>query len=348
MGRGDLVVPMLLGVSAAMLLDSYVLYRLFDYRIFPASGAWPLGVAAAGVISAGDKGGRQGKLLLGGIVLGALGSFCGLSMSAFGIAFLGNIWALSMFGVSLLTKTYANSLAALDITALYLPHGFMVGAGLVALLQVILTLRGRGVKGESRLADEGIGVALGIGGAGYIIIAIFLSFATGIYAGMGLPQLLGFIFYAAFAAFVHELIVGIAAMHSGWFPAFAVALITLLVGMLLGFPLEALMVLAAYSAATGPAFADMGYDLKAGFILRNNGANLEWELYGRRAQLIAAMMAFIIAVPVVYYFYDDYFSRDLVPPVARVYANTIVAGTSFEVARQLMIWAIPGALVCNF
>jgi hypothetical protein len=47
-------------------------------------------------------------------------------------------------------------------------------------------------------------------------------------------MLLAFIMYAAFAALVHELIVGLAAMHSGWFPAFAVALITLVIGMLIG------------------------------------------------------------------------------------------------------------------
>ena len=81
-------------------------------------------------------------------------------------------------------------------------------------------------------------------------------------------MLIAFVLYAAFAAFVHELIVGLAAMHSGWFPAFAVALITLLIGMLIGFPAPALAMLVGFSAATGPAFADMGYDLKAGFILR--------------------------------------------------------------------------------
>ena len=86
----------------------------------------------------------------------------------------------------------------------------------------------------------------------------------GLFAGLSAGMLLGFVLYAAFAAFVHELIVGLAAMHSGWFPAFAVALITLMIGIMLGFPLDALTLLVGFSAATGPAFADMGYDLKAG------------------------------------------------------------------------------------
>jgi uncharacterized oligopeptide transporter (OPT) family protein len=68
-------------------------------------------------------------------------------------------------------------------------------------------------------------------------------------------MLLAFIMYAAFAALVHELIVGLAAMHSGWFPAFAVALITLVIGMLIGFPPVSLALLVGFSAATGPAFA---------------------------------------------------------------------------------------------
>ena len=54
-------------------------------------------------------------------------------------------------------------------------------------------------------------------------------------------MLVTFVIYAAFAAFIHELLVGIAAMHSGFFPAFAVALITLIIGILIGFPAIALV-----------------------------------------------------------------------------------------------------------
>ena len=74
-------------------------------------------------------------------------------------------------------------------------------------------------------------------------------------------------------------------MHSGWFPAFAVALITLVIGMLIGFPPVALALLVGFSAATGPAFADMGYDLKAGYMLRGYGSDPAFEREGRRQQL---------------------------------------------------------------
>src|SRR6202023_127365 len=103
----------------------------------------------------------------------------------------------------------------------------------------------------------GIRSSLKFGGIAYVALAALVSFGSGLYAGMSPGMLVGFIVYAALAAFVHELIVGIAAMHSGWFPAFAVALITLLIGMLIGFPPVALALLVGFSAATGPAFADM-------------------------------------------------------------------------------------------
>ncbi len=39
LGRADLVLPLLLGVFLAMLVDGYMLYRSFDSEIFPAEGA---------------------------------------------------------------------------------------------------------------------------------------------------------------------------------------------------------------------------------------------------------------------------------------------------------------------
>ena len=109
--------------------------------------------------------------------------------------------------------------------------------------------------------------------------------------------------------------------------------------------LTALAMLCGFAAATGPAFADMGYDLKAGWILRGNGKNPAFELDGRRQQFLAASMAFLIAIPVVAFVYQDFFSQGLVPPVAKVYIAAIQAGVSFDIAKSLLIWAIPGALI---
>lgn len=376
LGRPDLVLPMLAGAFFAMLLDAYLLYRMFDSRVFPATGAWPPGVAAAEAIKAGDEGGRKAVLMGVGFVtaiivgfikvplawIGFAGSTAvsAIPMSAFGVAFIGNIWALAMFGIGLLLRGYSSQIFGGplfetiipkgDLMAAYIPHGFMIGAGLVALLQVGMLLFRRSeaqkqAEAASGTTDAEVKRALGLGTIGYLVIAVFLALVGGLMSDMSIGMLILFVLYAAFAAYVHELIVGLAAMHSGWFPAFAVALITLIIGMLLGFPMPALALLVGFSAATGPAFADMGYDLKAGYLLRGNGADPAFEREGRRQQLFAAMFAFVVAGAVVLVSYQSFFDRNLVAPVNKVYAATIKAGVAPGVAWQLFLWAIPGAIL---
>jgi uncharacterized oligopeptide transporter (OPT) family protein len=376
LGRPDLVLPMLAGAFFAMLLDGYLLYRMFDSRVFPATGAWPPGVAAAEAIKAGDEGGRKAVLMGVGFVTAILVGFVkvplawigfagsaamsSIPMSAFGVAFIGNIWALAMFGIGLLLRGYSSQIFGGplfetiipkgDLMAAYIPHGFMIGAGLVALLQVgMLLFRRSEAQREAEAAagtsDAQVKRALGLGTIGYLVIAVFLALVGGLMTDMSIGMLILFVLYTAFAAYVHELIVGLAAMHSGWFPAFAVALITLIIGMLLGFPMPALALLVGFSAATGPAFADMGYDLKAGYLLRGNGADPAFEREGRRQQLFAAMFAFVVAGAVVLVSYQSFFDRNLVAPVDKVYAATIKAGVAPGVAWQLFLWAIPGAIL---
>jgi uncharacterized oligopeptide transporter (OPT) family protein len=344
LGRPDLVLPLLLGVALAMLVDATMLYRLFGSRPFPAEGAWPPGVAAAEAIRAGDEGGRRVGLLGAGVVAGVAGTgFFGIPMSAFGVAFIGNIWALVMFGVGLLVRGYAPRLFSAfipggDIAKAFIPHGLMIGAGIVALVQVVLIMGQR-----STGSGPGLGRTMGLGTLAYVAIAVMIAALGGLTTDLSTPMLLAFIVYAAFAALIHELIVGLAAMHSGWFPAFAVALITLILGMLIGFPPVSLALLVGFSAATGPAFADMGYDLKAGFMLRGNGIDPVFEADGRRQQFFAAMFAFVVAALVVLVSYQGYFAANLVAPVAKVYVATIKAGATPGVAWQLLLWAIPGA-----
>jgi uncharacterized oligopeptide transporter (OPT) family protein len=328
-----------------MLLDGYMLYRMFDTRIFPATGSWPPGIAAAEAIRAGDAGGKRGLLLVAGLLVGIAGSWMKVPMSAFGVAFIGNVWALTMFGIGLLIRGYAMPVAGVDVAKLYVPHGMMVGAGLVALVQVALLIARRGEPDAGGASDATLRRALGLGGAGYIAIAIVITILGGMVGELSTGMLIAFVVYAAFAAFVHELIVGISAMHAGWFPAFAVALITLIVGILLGFPPIALGLLVGFAASTGPAFADMGYDLRAGFLLRGQGMNPAFELEGRKQQLYAAMLAFLIAIPTVYFAHPGYFAQNLVPPVDKVFVATIQAGATADVAKAMLIWALPGALI---
>lgn len=239
-------------------------------------------------------------------------------MSAFGVAFIGNIWALAMFGIGLLLRQCSVPLFNVDVNTMYVPHGFMIGAGIVALFQVAFIIFRK---------KKPITTSAGVEEAAYTVGDKQTSRTLG----------LGFIAYLVVAL--------IAAMHSGWFPAFAIALITLIIGMMIGFPPVALALLVGFSAATGPAFADMGYDLKTGYILRGNGADAHAELEGRKQQYIAGLIAFGVALITVAFSYNSFFSQGLIPPVDKVYASTIEAGTSPEVAKQLLMWAIPGAIL---
>ncbi|MEB8340893.1 OPT/YSL family transporter [Streptomyces endophyticus] len=359
-GLDNMIVPMLIGVSVAMLVDAWLLYRMYDTPAFPASNPWAPGLAAAEAIKAGDEGGRRAGVLGLGLVTGLAGAVFALPMSAFGVALIGGLASMAAFGTGLLIISYAEPLLGLDLNAMYLPHGMMIGAGLVALVQVgrtvlkarkatpVTTPASTTASASAAAPDDGarrLGKSLRLGLGAYLAIAILLSLGTGIFTHMSVGMLIAFVLYATVAAFLHELLVGIASMHSGWFPAFAIALITLLLGILVGFPPEALVVLAGFTAATGPAFADMGYDLKAGFMLRGEGADPAFELEGRRQQLIAAMVGFGIAIVVVAVTYQMFFDKGQTAPIDAAYVAAIKAGPSVETAKQLALWAIPGAII---
>jgi uncharacterized oligopeptide transporter (OPT) family protein len=224
----------------------------------------------------------------------------------------------------------------------------MVGAGLVALVQVImLMLRnadGKSAVGATKTTAD-VRRSMGLSGTASVLIAGIIALLGGPWSELSLGMLVAFVLYAALAVLLHEIIVGLAAMHAGWFPAFAVTLITLVIGVLAGFPPVALTLLVGFSAATGPAFADMGYDLKAGYMLRGYGADPTFEREGRKQQLFAALFAFSIAGVVVLIGYPNYFAQNLVAPADRAFAATIKAGPSMGVARRLLIWAGPGAIL---
>ncbi len=346
MGRPDLVGPMLLGVFLAMLVDTWLMYRVFDSKVFPAEAAWPAGAATAEVITAGDAGGRSGVVLLAGLGVGVAGAFYTVPMAAFGVALIGDVAALAAFASGLLLRAYSGSLFGWaipggDLMRAYIPHGLMLGACLAALVQVAVACFAREASGPAEILRR----ALGAAGLAYLAVAVLLALGCGLYAAMSWGMLALFIAYAAFAAFLHAVIVGVAAMHVGWLPVFAVALITLAIGILMGFPTVALCVLVGYSAATGPVFADMGNDLKAGYVLRGRGVDPGFEREGRRQQLHAALFALLLAGAVAYATHDSYFAADRVAPVSRVYVAAMNAGASWDVARQLGLWAAAGALI---
>ena len=345
MGRRDLVPVMMLGAVAGVLIGAVLMYRLFDSRLFPADGVWPSGVATAECMIAGDRGGKHALLLLAGGVLGCAGIIVGIPMDVFGICWIGNIWALFMFGLGLLVRGYAQPLAGVDIQAAYLPHGFMIGAGLVALVQIAHSLRRRSSQVVTSSLEARTGATL-LGALGVqIAVMLLMSLAAGVATEMTPSMLLGFVLFAAVSALAAAILSGIAAMHSGWFPAFATALICLLVGMALGFPALPLAFLVGFAASISPAFADMGYDLKAGWILRGRGTDPGFERAGRRAQLEAELLGIGVAALVVLLSHASYFERDMFPPYDRVAAATLAAGASPALTKALLLWAVPGALL---
>ena len=356
MGRQDLVVPMLIGASLAVLIDATILYKVFDSQMFPASGAWAPGIASAEAILAVAEKGKKSIILMLGTAGGVIGKIFGVPTDILGVAWIGNIFALAAFGVGLLLSEYSPVLFHLTLGDYYIPHGMMIGAGFVALIQMVLILSKKGKEEKNGVSETKEGapctrslqemrIALAKGFLAYLVVAVGLALLCGFMTDMSMGMLALWVVFSAFSAIVSELIVGISAMHSGWFPAFATAFIFLILGMLMGFPPAALAVLVGFTSATGPAFADMGYDLKSGWIIRGCGADPEYERIGRRQQYIAKMVASVIAIAVVTLAYQAFFSAGMFAPVDSVYIATIDAGADSWVARNLVIWAIPGAIL---
>jgi uncharacterized oligopeptide transporter (OPT) family protein len=337
----ELMLSMFLGSAIGTIVSITMVYWLFNTKIFPAENPWPPGIATAETIEAAAKKGKEAlNLLYGGIAGGLLNGLFGIPADVIGISWIGNIWALVMFGVGLLVRGYSPAFGV-DINAYYIPHGVMIGAGIVALVQILWVIR----KSESKGGEGRVGLSLGKGFAIYVVGAVLIAMLSGLYAQMSFSYLISWILFAAFGAIFAELLVGLSAMHAGWFPAFAIALIVLVLGMLIGFPSSALALLVGYAASVGPAFADMGYDLKTGWILRGEGKDPEFEREGRRQQYFAELTGAFMALAIAYFAHTFYFAQELFPPVDFVYSATIEAGASLEVAKMLLMWAIPGAIV---
>lgn len=372
MGRMDLMYPMLIGSFLATIIDATILYKTFDSEMFPAEGAWPPGVASAESILAVVQKGKKALLLLAGMGIGIGGKMIGIPTDLLGVSWFGDFAAMAALGVGSLVigiiKTngfiidiFGTSLPVItdlfgegaDLMAQpmfqYMPHGIMIGAGLISLIQcgcmLLKKSDGNSAAGKFSSSMANMKKALGGGYIAYLIVAVLLAVITGIWSDMSMLQLIIWIVFSAFAAIASELIVGISAMYSGWFPGFATALIFLIVGMLIGFPAIPLGILVAYTSATGPAFSDMAYDLKCGYILRGCGQDQELELEGRKQQYYSEMIGFVVAFVLVAIMAGKYFDQGLFAPVDATFAATIEAGAGAGVAKWLVIWAIPGAII---
>ena len=363
MGRPDLMLPVLFGVTLAAIVDGFLVYKIFDSPMCPATNPFPSGIATSETILALANRGKRSLLLFVGMGAGIAGKAAGIPMDLFGVSWFANLLAMMAFALGSIAKgslipmwTAAISVDGVVPTMItYLPHGMMVGAGLISLIQAALVLGKKSKKSAEKTAQdttsersvtmESMRKSLGIGFVLFLGIALLLAFTTGIYAEMSAGQLVVWLLFAAFAAISSELVCGLSSMHSGWFPAMATALIFLVVGIMMGFPAMPLAILVAYTSATGPAFCDMQTDLKCGWILRGRGANPEFEKAGRKQQFISELLGYGVAFVMVLLLANTYFEQGLFVPTTKTFIATIDAGANAEVAKWLLIWAIPGAVL---
>jgi uncharacterized oligopeptide transporter (OPT) family protein len=370
LGLDRLMLPLLAGVATGMVVDIWLGFRLFGSRAFPATAPWPDGEAVGRVIQAGDRGGRLARELLQGVSAGALARVAGLPAAGVGIAFIGNPVALSALAAGLLLRGYAPRVGY-DVAGTSIPHGVMIGAGLVQVVQAAWIILGRtrvasppgisdapGATATRAGAADGIADAvqspraraldpreLGWHLAAFLAGALLLVWLGRLGAHLAAPGLALWIAFAAAAAFVHTIIVGSCAMLSGWFPSFAVAIALILVAALLRFPVEALALLAGYVLSTGPQFADLGYDLKSGWIVRGRGADAERERQGRREQARLQELGALVGLATAALAFSAYWRAGLVPPMSRAIAATITLAASPDLTAQLAAGAGLGALV---
>jgi uncharacterized oligopeptide transporter (OPT) family protein len=350
LGETSFIMPMAIGSLVGVVISIFVVGTIYDSSIFPAEAAWPPGVATAQAIQAGDEGGSKAKRLLQGLLLGAVGSHFGLPAAGIGIVFIANLFSMIALGVGLVLRGYSTAIFGLDIGATYIPHGVMIGAGVMALLQSLKSIFGSGKKTEDKAvnytqSDENTKKNLGIGVGLFLLGALLLAIVSGIITEMSIGKFILWLIWATFSSIAAMLLVGMAAMQSGWFPGFAITTIFMTIGIFFKFPVIPLALLTGYVTSVGPCFADMGYDLKTGWILRGEGEDKEYELYGRKQQVIIEIIGGIIGILVVVFTMNIYFDSGLMPPVSQVFATTVSAGADAELMKTLLVWAVPGAIL---
>ncbi len=319
-----LTMPLLVGMILGMAADIWFAYRLFDTALYPASGAWPDGEAIGQMILAGDEGGARARRLVEGIAAGVIGGLLGVPMAGVGIAFIGNPAALTALGFGLMARGWSGSLLHIDWEHNFIPHGVMIGAALVQTAQTFFLMRRQAAEralaapaSEAR-KTEGLSSHLLV----FLACAALLAGLARLDRLMPWSQLLLWLAYAAIAAQLHTLIVGYSAMMSGWFPSFAVATAFLLIGLLLRFPPTALALLTGFILSTGPQFADMGYDLKSGWMVRGRGADPEREAAGRFQQFLLQQVGATVGIVLAAAVAGLYFRIGLIPPMSKIFAVT--------------------------
>lgn len=102
--------------------------------------SWAPGIATAEVLEAGDEGGSKAKRIIEGIVVGMVGSHFKFPVAAVGITFITSLASITALGVGLIIRGYSGQVTGFDLGGTYIPQGFMIGAGAIALIQSIVSI----------------------------------------------------------------------------------------------------------------------------------------------------------------------------------------------------------------
>ena len=363
-GRQELAMLLLVGAGVAGAGALAAAAVLFDSALLPASAAWPSRrIVVADAIGRLLAAWRALSLGLG-LMLGHWGavSFGAPLLSAFGLAFLGNGLGLAVLAVGAIVRPLLPFLLRADVDALLLPHGLLLGAGLAGLCQAAGSLMRRSLPraGAERVAAAppagsrigrawrsvrthlvGQGVAsrrliigLALASGLYALLAELLLAAAGLQAGGIDPfRVLALGLLAGLLTVGLQLLVGLSGAHLGWVPTLGCCLLALAVARWLGGPTAATLVLITLVAASGPAFAELAYQLTAAAEL---GAPRV-----RAQQVLAGLLGLASALAVVAAWAGDYFAAGYVPPVSQALATAVELAAD----RSRLSAAVPWVLV---
>ena len=350
-------------MTLATIVDGFLIYKVFDSPCLRNQPV-PSGIATSETILALANRGKRSLLLFVGMGAGVAGKAIGIPMDLFGVSWFGNVIAMMAFASAALPRgslipmwTAAVSMDGVVPTMItYLPHGMMVGAGMVSLVQAALVL---GKKEQEEQKSWPLRMRPASAPLPWKACAspsalasccssalrscwrsppvstqtwALVSSWSGSSLQPSLPSLL-----SSFAACLQCTPAGS--------PAMATALIFLMVGIMMGFPQWRL----AFWLRTPlpPALHSPTWqtDLKCGWILRGRGANPEFEKAGRKQQFISELLGYCVAFVMVLLLANTYFDQGLFVPTTKTFIATIDAGANIEVAKWLLIWAIPGAVL---
>ena len=156
----------LVGLVFSGLVDIILAYKIFDSPFYPATNPWPIGVSTALSIRAGLERGKKALLPLYGAIVGTILTYFKYPGDVMGIALIGNVWAITMFGIGLILRAYSPQWFGIDLYKMYAPHGIMIGARIAAILQfVILYIRVRGRSSTTSSTSSVVGTLVSAGEA---------------------------------------------------------------------------------------------------------------------------------------------------------------------------------------